>query len=294
FQREGLPVIPLKGPALAETLYRDPGVRPFTDLDLLIRGDDLPGALQLLSALGYRHLRTGPPLEFELAWRHAASFVNAEPRGDHLPVDLHWQLLDYPAGAPAAAIDHREIWGQAIEVDGWGQRRLELCPEDLLIYLALHWAVHHACSGLIWQLDLALLLRRHGGSLDWEGVGERARRWRVSGGLHFALQVVQERLNVGPPSRLMADLRPRGPRRWALEWLGHRSDEELERLDYLVPVLLLERSWDVLRLLARSLFPAARWVRARYGQQSLVGAYAAHYGRIAKVCLRTIRAWGQA
>ena len=46
-----VPVMPLKGPALAATLYRDPGLRPFTDLDLLVRSADLPRALRVLSGL---------------------------------------------------------------------------------------------------------------------------------------------------------------------------------------------------------------------------------------------------
>lgn len=289
FEHEGVLALTLKGPALGEALYQDPGLRPFTDLDLLVRADDVPRAVSLLSALGYRHLDAGHSLPYELAWRHAAAFVAAEGRPDRLPIDLHWGLLDSPGIAPAPPIDHGELWERAVKVDAWDQPARGLGPEDLLIYLAVHWALHHALSGLIWGLDLALLLRRCGGNLDWEAVAERARRWRVAGALYFALRGVEEEFAVGPAGPFLARLRPRGVRPALLDRLRRRKGEQLERLDYLIPVLLMDRGSDLLRALATAALPAAGWARVRYRKESLLGAYLAHYGRIGRVCLRTVR-----
>ena len=289
FDDEGVPVLTLKGPALGEALYRDPGLRPFTDLDLLIRPADVARALSLLSALGYRHLDVGHSLPYELAWRHAASFLGGD-HPDRLPIDLHWGLLDYPGIAPAPEIDLQEIWERAVKVEAWDQPAWGLCPEDLLIYLALHWGVHHAFSGLVWRLDLALLLRRYGGTLDWDAVTERARRWRVRGALYVALREIHEEFRVGPPPAFLARLRRGGPRLAFLEWLSRRRGEQLERLDYLIPVLLMDRGSDLLRALARGVLPPAGWARFRYGKRSLLGAYLAHYGRIGRVFLGTVRA----
>ena len=290
FEREGLPAIPLKGPVLGEALYRDPALRPFTDLDLLIHRADLPRALQLLSSLGYRHLAAGRPLEFELAYAGAACFVSTSREPAELPLDLHWELLTHPGVAPARVVDSREFWDRGVKVEGWSRPTLTLCPEDLLIYLALHWAVHHAFAGLIWKLDLALLLRRHGGTLDWDAIAERAHRWRVRGALYFALREVQEHFGVEVPPSLVARIRPRGLRRSALDWLRHRRHEQLERLDYLIPFLLLDGGFDPLWLLATGAVPPAGWVRSRYGGRSLLRAYLAHYGRLGKICARMMRA----
>jgi hypothetical protein len=290
FEREGLPALTLKGPALGEALYRDPGLRPFTDLDLFVHAADVPRAVSLLSALGYRHLDAGHSLGYELAWRHSACFVGAEGQADRLPVDLHWGLLDYPGIARGPSMDPEEVWERAVKVGQRDQPARGLCPEDLLIYLALHWAVHHAFSGFIWRLDLALLLRRSGDDLDWEAAAERARRWRVAGMLYFALREVEEQFAVGSPAAFLARLRPRGLRPALLDRLRRRKGERLERLDYLIPVLLMDRGSDVLRALGGAALPAAGWARFRYGKESLLGAYLAHYGRIGRVCLRTVRA----
>lgn len=292
FEHQGVPVIPLRGPALADLLYRDPGLRPFTDLDLLISEKHLPRALPLLAALGYRHMEAGLPLPHELAWRHAASFTAEDP--DTLPIDLHWGVVDYPGSAPAAPIDHQQLWDRAVRVEGPGGIRWGLCPEDLLIYLAVHWAVHHALSGLIWQLDLAMLILRHGQVLDWDAVSERAHRWRVRSALFFALQEVQKHFEVTIPPWALARLRPGGARSALLDWLRHRGQERLERLDYLVPFLVMDKGSDMLRALASSAVPPASWLRCRYGKASVVGAYLAHYVRLGQVFARTAQATAKA
>ena len=285
FEREGVPVIPLRGPALAELLYRDPALRSFTDLDLHIHEGNLPRALSLLSGLGYRHMEAGLPLSLELTWRHAASFVPEAP--EEIPIDLHWGMVDYPGLAPAAAITQQDLWDRAVRVEGPYGVRWEFCPEDLLIYLALHWAVHHALSGLIWQLDLALLILRYGDTLDWDAVIERAGRWRIRGPVFFALREVRDCLEAAVPAWVLDRLRPVGLRPTLFDWLHQRGEEYRERLDYLVPFLVMDRGSDMLRALASAVVPPASWLRCRYGKASVLGAYMAHCARIGRVCART-------
>ena len=283
-----VPVMPLKGPALAATLYRDPGLRPFTDLDLLVRSADLPRALRVLSGLGYGPLEAGDSLSHELRWRHAATFVKGKPRPGEFPVDLHWALLDYPGVTAAGTVDAQGSWDRAVKVQGWDHPAWGLCPEDLLVYLALHWGVHHAFSGLLWQLDLALLLRSMGATLDWAGVVSRVRRWRVSAGLYFALSATQG-LGMGAPPSVLDRLRPGTFRCALVGWMRRRDGKALARLDYLLPLLLMDGAGDPLRAVAGGAFPPPGWVRSRYAKGSLLGAYLAHYGRVGKVCLRTAR-----
>ncbi|HEX9898713.1 MAG TPA: nucleotidyltransferase family protein [Candidatus Methylomirabilis sp.] len=285
FEREGVPVIPLRGPALAELLYRDPALRSFTDLDLLVHEGNLPRALSLLSGLGYRHMEAGLPLSLELTWRHAASFVPEAP--EEIPIDLHWGMVDYPGLAPAAAITQQDLWDRAVRVEGPYGVRWEFCPEDLLISLALHWAVHHALSGLIWQLDLALLILRYGDTLDWDAVIERAGRWRIRGPVFFALREVRDCLEAAVPAWVLDRLRPVGLRPTLFDWLHQRGEEYRERLDYLVPFLVMDRGSDMLRALASAVVPPASWLRCRYGKASVLGAYMAHCARIGRVCART-------
>jgi len=51
-----IPVMPMKGAVLAFARYREPGLRPMADLDLLVRPKDEPGLHDVLVRLGYRLL----------------------------------------------------------------------------------------------------------------------------------------------------------------------------------------------------------------------------------------------
>ena len=49
----GVAALPLKGPVLAAALYPDSALRPFSDLDILVRRPQVPAALQALARNGY-------------------------------------------------------------------------------------------------------------------------------------------------------------------------------------------------------------------------------------------------
>ncbi|PYO17213.1 MAG: hypothetical protein DMD88_21200, partial [Candidatus Rokuibacteriota bacterium] len=66
------------------------------------------------------------------------------------------------------------VWDRAVRVRVAGQEALGLCPEDLLLYLAVHLAVHHALVGLLWYYDLYLVIERWADTLDWEALIARA------------------------------------------------------------------------------------------------------------------------
>ncbi len=177
------------------------------------------------------------------------------------------------------------MWVRAIERERWDIPVTELCCEDLLLYLALHLAVHHPFVGCVWRLDIALLLQRDAGDLDWASILERGRRWRVRGALYFALRVVEDTLAVAAPAEVLAGLRPRGLRGAALERLARRRDPTA-RFEHLVDMLLLDAGADLLRALATSAAPTPSFVRGRYGIDSAPRAYLAHYRRIAAIVTR--------
>jgi hypothetical protein len=285
FAGASIPAIPLKGPALGETLYREPALRPFTDLDVLVRRQDVRPAVTLLSALGYRALEHERPLAYELAYATAATFVPAAPAPGALPIDLHWGLVSFPAGATPTALDADEVWTRAVALARWGRSVLTLSPEDLLLSLALHLAVHHPLDGLAWQLDLALLLRRLGGELDWEAVVERARRWRVGGAVYFALRRVERSFASEAPVAVLARIAPSGLRGALLARLVALSSAP-GRFDHVIPLRLLDRRADLARALAAGLIPSAAWVRQRYATESAARGYLSHYRRIARLNLK--------
>jgi len=145
FGRGHVPVIPLKGPVLAETLYAHPALRPCSDLDLLIGREHLERVDELLQRLAYHRVADAHSFRFDVAYDHAT--VYEAPSGIH--VDLHWSLLS----EPRYSWNEREaqaVWDRAVRIRVAGEEALGLCPEDLLLYLSIHLACtirSRACSG---------------------------------------------------------------------------------------------------------------------------------------------------
>ena len=54
FKNLGIPVMPLKGTAFSRTIDPDPAVRPGSDMDFLVRPEDVPRSCEALARIGYR------------------------------------------------------------------------------------------------------------------------------------------------------------------------------------------------------------------------------------------------
>ena len=280
FETERVPVLLLKGPVLAEMVYSHPALRPFFDLDLLIKPDDLVQADQLLLKLGYSRRADAHSWSFNVAYDWETLYEGSFG----VQVDLHWGLVT----DPRYSWNHLEalgVWERAVQIRVAGEKTLGLSPDDLLLYLALHLAIHHGLVGLLWYWDLALLLKRHEKSLDWQAVVDRASGWKVESALFFALHGVETFMGASLPKWVMDRLKPTNYRAALLGWLLKRvTSKRLARLGHWVPILLIDRNADLSGLLRQILWPPVDWVRARYGGSapSLPGQYLAHYRRIAQ------------
>ena len=278
---ERLDVIVLKGPALAETVYPTPVLRPFSDLDLLVRPADRLRMDAVLRDLGHRRVADEHSWEFDVAWDGAT--VYETPAG--VRVDLHWMLITEPRFA-CGQDAQQAVWQRAAPLAVAGEAALGLHHEDLLLHLATHLAVHHTLVGLLRGWDIALLLDRCGDALDWDAVLARAAAWRVRQALFFVLRGVRATFGAPVPTAVLAALRPRSPRAVLLAaLLGTLDAGRLARLEHLVPLLLVDRGRDLAGALRRVLCPPTDWLRARYGRTtgSRPTLYLAHVRRLSGV-----------
>jgi hypothetical protein len=88
----GVVAVPFKGTVTAERLYGDLGMRPSSDIDLLVERSTLPAALRALAEAGYalppgRSSEPVPALHYGLI----------DARGQRPVVDLHWRVHWYEA-----------------------------------------------------------------------------------------------------------------------------------------------------------------------------------------------------
>ena len=201
FAERGIPLLPYKGPTLAQQLYADVAMRSFSDLDLLVRIGDVQRATDALQTLGYVAVQPVPPKR-RAAHRALASEQMFRRATGAALVELQWRIT------PAYfSVDFEEdwLWRRAARVS-LGQRQVPaLTPEALLLVLSVHGAKHH-WESLVWIADIAQLLRKCT-DLDWDSVLKTARSLGIERLLFLALALAGQVLAVPPPcavARLVA------------------------------------------------------------------------------------------
>lgn len=153
FTEAGLTLIPLKGVALSQELYRNPCVRNACDLDILVRPEDVARGEELLVRLGYRHA-----LGFhEMPDRQKRHIIETLHHHEYVNdaigvcIELHWRSFLWTSEQVAA------LWSSAVPLPWLNCGLQQLSPETTALFLMDHGA-RHGWSCLKWLSDVAMLL----------------------------------------------------------------------------------------------------------------------------------------
>ena len=193
---EGIPAIPYKGPVLAVSLYKDLAIRPFNDLDILVRRKDLFKAMDVMTSLGYQP-------HFQLTRTQVAAFLKSKyefpltHKNGWLTVELKWNLKEDFFSFP---LDQEGLWKRLQPTSLNGKEILTFSPEDLLIILCMHGATH-LWPNVIWICDIAQLIDVHK-DLNWESVLRHARTLRSERFLYLGLSLSARLLHASLPEEV--------------------------------------------------------------------------------------------
>lgn len=249
FERRKLRTVPYKGAVLAQSLYRDLGMRSFSDLDFLISARDFELAKQALSEIGYRpSVDLTPTLErLWLQTRYERSFDGAA--GKNL-VELQWALVPPFYGVDLRVEDMLVRAGRTVV---GGCEMPCLSPEDSLLVLCLH-AAKHLWTRLFWLSDIAETLRTQ--TINYSLAFSRARALGIARilGVSFWLATNVLRAELPKPAEDMIGADPRVPA-LGREFAGRLARDavyDLESTEYFRLLMnLRERRGDRLRYLWR-------------------------------------------
>jgi hypothetical protein len=141
FHAEGIPAIPLKGPALAERIYGGTSLRTNSDLDILVRKSDFSQAQVLLERLGFAAKEFD---RYHQPWLRGTTMVELH---DDV-VDPRWFDFHIPTA-----------WKFAEPTEFQGVPTFRLSDEDEFLFLAIH-GVRHEFDRLTFVLDLVLAVKK--------------------------------------------------------------------------------------------------------------------------------------
>ncbi|MGD2147174.1 MAG: nucleotidyltransferase family protein [Anaerolineae bacterium] len=208
--QQGVPVILLKGAALAEGLYGNLALRPMADIDLLVHERHVPLALESLSDLGYRYSGDSNLQPQDV---HANQLMLRGPEPIAALIEVHWALFWFPYYQ--RSVSDEWLWSTARAVRVGDVSALALGPEALLLHLCGHLLHHYGGDGgpfrLLWIHDVVEFIQRHGCEVDWEMLIEQARDSDLVLALRQVFDQLADEWGAPIPAEVLGRLRAQVP-----------------------------------------------------------------------------------
>ena len=250
FEHAGIDVIVLKGAALAETIYRDIGLRPFSDVDILVRESDLQSAKKQLSELGYRLDEEVSPEKYNEEFGCDLYYT-----GKVNILEIHWDILRKTKSDRYTRVEIEKIWERAVPAKIAGVDTLMMSPEDMLLHFCVH-LPKHRYNRLIWLCDVLEIIEQT--DIDWDYVIEIAEKYRIKAYMYYGLHFTDVLLGCDIPEEVLNELKPPWLERVVLNTVLKdvlSTDRKIMPIFNLMKILLIDRKRDRIMYLGAYLFP---------------------------------------
>jgi len=186
FQENHIPVVVLKGAALAATIYPLPSLRMMYDVDLLLKKADVVKVNSLLLDLNYT-------LQPSDKWQEERAHHIYMSPNKLFCLEIHWLLASQNS---PTIVDITRVWQRAKPLQIEDVKVLALSPEDLIQHLCIHTLSRHNFYSSF-QLrniyDLWAIIDKYGNDkIDWDYLLKSSRQYRTSIFVYFALRKLDE------------------------------------------------------------------------------------------------------
>jgi len=241
FRAANIPLLAFKGPVLSQQLYGHPGLRSFSDLDVVTSPRDADAAEALLRTIGYRELEPLGIPERRINRRFAGEllFTN-DGNGILLDFNTLFSNRQFPIHLP-----FQDVWERRTEV-AIGEHRIASFGNSDLVILTCSHASKHLWHKLEYVAQIAALARMR---IDWNEVDRLAIEARVARQVGLSFLIARDLLGIepAPVARCLASATPLLGR--AKKLVGKAQDATGR--DHFV---LLDRKRDAIGSIAQSIF----------------------------------------
>lgn len=179
FHEAGIQTMLLKGTALALLHYKDNGVRPMADIDILVPTGKARSAIELLTKSGW--IPKTESLEADLRYRHALSFTNRFGR----EFDLHWHVLHECCQERA----DDDFWEKPVSIKIGDVSTFALNPTDTLLHIIIHGVRWNPVPNIRWIADAITIINCS--EIDWARLSNQAEKRRLGLRLREGLGYLQ-------------------------------------------------------------------------------------------------------
>jgi colanic acid biosynthesis glycosyl transferase WcaI len=279
FAAAGIPVLVLKGTALAYTYYPQPYLRSRGDLDLLIPEHRQADADAVFTTAGYapqHQLREAG--SFQLTYYPPASAVGADA------IDLHEKLNDHRIFTPLLAFE--QLFADSIPIPALGPHARSPSPVHMMLHACMHRAANfttvYRAAGesviepnrLIWLYDIHLLANAFTRQ-EWTRLADFAEQHAIRQVCWDALQATASAFRKSIPADVAKRLGTAETKEPSAAYL--RTGLANKLLTDIKAEPNFRARW---RLAAEYALPDAGFIRRKYDQRAPLSAlYALHIAR---------------
>jgi len=196
----GIETMILKGAPLTLLYYKDYGLRPMSDFDVLVPTAKRGAAIDVLTQAGWHPILV--PLEkltdAVLDFRHAWGFENAHQR----QFDLHWHVLSdwcYPNA-------DNDFWADTIPVQVADVQTRTLNPTDQLLHVCVHGVTWNPVPPVRWIADALVILNESHSEVEWSRLISQAEKRRLTFPLRHALTYLRDSFGAAIPSHVLTEI----------------------------------------------------------------------------------------
>ncbi|MDA3789400.1 MAG: nucleotidyltransferase family protein [Desulfobacula sp.] len=179
--------VPFKGPVQAQLIYGDPGLRSFSDLDILVKEKDAVKARDHLISLGFNTDVKIPDQQIK-TYLEKENFFHLANNSRTINIDLHWEITGRYSLKP---IHYKDLEDRFEQIEMSGKNITALSIEDTLIHLCIHGTSH--CWDKLEMICSVAEIIKSKRIKDWDIVIAKARILKCKRMVYLAL-VLAERL----------------------------------------------------------------------------------------------------
>ncbi len=292
FDKKGIPVVVLRGLALAQIIYKNIALRSTIDIDLLVQKKDLSRVVRALLELKFTSPQSGlirKEYSAELCFvKRGVGRVKSLPT---IYVDVHQDITSSIRLKRIIKTDTEGVVKRAHPTGIEDVNMLIMVPEDLLLHLTLR----HCFERLIRLCDIAEVIKLKQSELNWQSLVQKARENRIVGVMYYTLWYARQLLEAPVPEYVFKELAPNWWRKSMLDALLSNAvyPDDASNLSrgrkYFLQILMVDRSIDAFLVLWTVMFPSSEWLAYYYGRPRAKRLYISHLINLFAVLLSGIR-----
>jgi len=266
FTGAGIQFIPMKGICLSEELYPSPGMRQFSDIDILVHEADSDAAVAELHQMGYKEAGIAAELPPDV---HALSDASHRPplvrKGIMVEIHtrVHRRREDWQ-------VDHDDLWRTAVETRLYGQPVKVFSRTYQLLTVAIHHDKHfrEGKFQMTGYYDMVHMLRQWSSEIEWEELLRLCDEARCAPAVLTHLALIAHYAGVEVPEQVQQHAAYRYSKAQAAtfeEGLATGKAHQLLTMGSLNPVTKIVGWRNKLRYVWFYLFPPVSFLMKQYG-----------------------------